>query len=236
MFSIDDKNIRRLESELKTFAAKAYPFAARNTVNRAALQARSEWQHQIDDKLVQRNKFTRNSIRVETTRTLNVRKQAAVVGSVAPYMDETEFGATETAKGKSGVPIATGYSAGQQGQASRTRLPRKANKLANIRLKRERVSDAKSKIQENFIRVKQAAEAGTKYVYLDLRRGPAIFRVLGSKKRPRIRMVHDLSRESVQIPATPTLAPAVAAARKATPLLYRAALTEQLRRRGLFRG
>jgi hypothetical protein len=231
MFSIDDKNIRRLESELKTFAAKAYPFATRNTVNRAAFQARSEWQHQIDDKLVQRNKFTRNSIRVETTRTLNVRKQAAVVGSVAPYMDETEFGGV-----KRDPVIATSYSAGQGNAQPRTRLPRKANKLANIRLKRGSARGAKTKAQANFIRVKEAAASGHKYVYLDLRRGEGIFRVLGGKRKPRIRMVHDLSRKSVQIPATPTLAPAVAAARKATPLLYRAALTEQLRRRGLFRG
>jgi hypothetical protein len=236
MIEINDKAIKTLEADLKAFAGKAFPFASRNALNRGAFQARSEWQSQIDDKLVQRNKFTRSSIRVETTRSLVVHQQAAVVGSVAPYMDETEFGGTKRAKGKKGVPIATSYAAGQGDAPARTRLPRRDNKLANIRLKRQRGVTAKSKLQENFLRVKLAAEAGDRFVYLDLRRGPAIFRVLGSKERPRIRMVHDLSRRSVVIPATPTLAPAVAATRRAMPTLYRAALTEQLQRGGLFRG
>lgn len=236
MFTVDSPDIKRLESELKVFAQRAFPFATKNTVNRAAFQGRREWQHEIKTKLTTRNQFTANSIRVEPSRSLIVRQQAAVLGSIAPYMDEQEFGGIKRATGKTGVPIATGYSAGQQGQQPRTRLPRRQNKLANIQLRKRKGGRKLTRVQQNIIKVKAAAESGSKYVYLDLRRGEGIFRVLGSKKRPRIKMVHDLSRKSVRIPATPTLGPAVAATRRAIPILYKAALTEQLERRGLFRG
>ena len=236
MFSVNSPDIKRLESELKVFAKRAYPFATKNTINRAAFQARREWQHEIKQKLTTRNQFTANSIRVELSKSLIVRQQMAVVGSIAPYMDETEFGGVKHARGKTGVPITTGYHAGQDGQQPRTRLPPRKRQLVGIQLRKSKKGGKMSRAQRNIIKVKTAAESGSKYVYLDLRRGEGIFRVLGSKKRPRIKMAYDLSRKSVRIPATPTLAPAVEATRRAIPLLYKAALTEQLERRGLFRG
>ena len=230
MFTIDSPDIKRLEADLKAFAHKAFPFATRNTVNRAAFQARREWQHQIDEKLVQRNKFTRNSIQVDLSRTLNVRQQAATVGSIAPYMENSEFGGIKT-----DPAIQTGYSAGQQGQQPRTRLPRRKNALKNIQLSKRKRGRKLTRVQRNIVKVKTAAATGAKFVHLKYTGGEGMFKVLGSKRRPRIRMVADLSRKSVVIPATPTLGPAVVATRKAIPLLYKAALTEQLRRHRLFR-
>ena len=230
MFTIDSPDIKRLEADLKAFAHKAFPFATRNTVNRAAFQARREWQHQIDEKLVQRNKFTRNSIQVDLSRTLNVRQQAATVGSIAPYMENSEFGGIKT-----DPAIQTGYSAGQQGQQPRTRLPRRKNALKNIQLSKRKRGRKLTRVQRNIVKVKTAAATGAKFVHLKYTGGEGMFKVLGSKRRPRIRMVADLSRKAVVVPATPTLGPAVVATRKAIPLLYTAALTEQLRRHRLFR-
>ena len=230
MFTIKSPDIKRLESELKTFARTALPFATRNTVNRAAFQAQREWQHEIRQKLTTRNQFTAKSIRVEQSRTLDVRRQAAVVGSIAPYMENTEFGGV-----KEDPAIQTGYSAGQRGQQPRTRLPRRKNALKNIKLSKRKRGGKLSRVQRNIVKVKQAAESGNKYVYLDLRRGKGVFKVIGGKRRPKIRMVADLSRKSVVIPATPTLGPAVAATRRAIPIIYKAALTQQLARHRLFR-
>ena len=41
MFTMNDEDIKQLESDLKTFAIRAYPFATKNTVNRAAFTTES---------------------------------------------------------------------------------------------------------------------------------------------------------------------------------------------------
>lgn len=235
MFTLDDREIVDLQGQLKTFASRAYPFATKQTVNKAAFVARGHAQEEIRENMTTRNRFTVQSIQVDMARTLNVSRQAAIVGSTADYMADQEFGGVKTKKGKQGVAIATGYSAGQEGQSERTRLPRKANKLANIRLSK-RGRGKGSRIQRNFVKVKEAAASGQKYVFLDLRRGEGIFRVLGGKRKPRIKMVHDLSRPSVNIPRNPWLAPAVKQTEKQIPGIYRDALIFQLKRNKLFRG
>lgn len=235
MLTINDKQIRRYEDDLKTFKRKAYPFATRATVNGAAFSARGFAQENIRNSMIERNRFTASSVRVKQSRTLDVRRQAAIVGSIADYMEDQEFGATKTRKGKKGVPIQTSYSAGLAKDAQpRTRLPRKANALQNIQLRKRRKKGSSRKHQ-NFIAIRQAAETGSKYVYLDLGRKQGIFRVLGGKRRPYIRMVADLSETSVNIPKNPWLAPAVARTEQEIPGLYAEALRFQLRRHGLFR-
>ena len=231
MFSITDDQTKQFESDLKTFAAKALPFATKATLNKTAFEARREWQKNISDDLVNRNKFTRNSIRVEQTKSLRIRDQAAIVGSIAAYMDTTEFGGTE--RGGSGAKaIATSYSAGQgEGVRPRTRLPRKPNKMSSIRLKR--VRGAQGRKQRNLLAVKQAAESGNRYAFLDLGKRKGIFRVMGGKRKLRVRMVWSMSKRSVRIPATPTLGPAVSTVAPRVPEYYRQALEFQLKRRGL---
>lgn len=236
MFQIEDKAIKRLEKDLSVMASRALPFATRQTLNDTAFQTQRIARTDVRNEMTLRNRFTEQSIQVERERReLNIRKQQATVGSTADYMEDQEFGAIKTKRGKNGVAIATAYSAGQEGQQPRTRLPRRANKLASIRLSKRRTRGA-SKRQENFVKVKQAAESGQKYVFLNLRRGKGIFRVLGGKRRPRIKMVHDLSRQSVVIPRNPWLTPAVAEASRMIPAFYADALRFQLRRLGLFNG
>ena len=234
MFKVNTRDIKEMEADLKTFARKAYPFAARNTINGAAFAARKDYQASIQRELVNRNRFTMQSIRVEQSRSLVVSQQSATVGSIADYMEDVEFGGTKAKRGKKGVSITTGYAAGQQGQQPRTRLARRPNKLANILLtKRRRVKGSRK--QKNLVAVKQAAASGNKYVYMDLGRRQGIFKVIGGKRRPRVKMVHDLSKQSVKIPRIPLLGPAVERTQALIPRLYERSLRFQIRKQNLFR-
>lgn len=234
MFAIDDRNIKNMERDLKTFASKALPFATRNTVNGAAFAAQKIAKTDVRESMVTRNRFTEQSIRVEQTRTLRVSQQAAIVGSIADYMEDQEFGATKVKTGKEGVAIATSYSAGQEGQQPRTRLPRKPNKMVNIQL-RKRKRKGSSRKQRNIVSIQQAKATGNKYVFLETHRTKGIFKVMGSKRKPRIKMVWNMSRQSVVIPKNPWLAPSVVKTEAKIPELYAKSLRFQLKRNNLFR-
>lgn len=235
MFNVDPKQIKEYEKDLKAFAHRAYPFATKNTLNRSAFHAQKLARFSIETKMVNRNRFTKQSIQVEQARTLNVARQSSAVGSTQSYMADQEFGATKSKKGKRGVAITTGYAAGQEGQEPRTKLARKPNKMANIRLRRKR-KKGKNRLQQNIIAIHEAAASGQKYVFLDLGRREGIFKVIGGKRRPKIKMVQDLSNESVDVPRNPWLKPVVDTTRSVMPTFYRDALVFQLRRQGLFRG
>ena len=236
MVKINDDDIKQLESDLKTFAKRAYPFATKNTINSAAFEAQKLYRRNADNNMIHRNKFTRQSIQVEQARTLNVSRQAATVGSIAPYMVDQEFGKNIVKKGSEGVPIATSYAAGQGENAQpRTRLPRKPNTMKSIQLAKRR-KRGKTRRQQNLIVIKAAAKSGRRYVFLETHRTKGIFRVLGGQRRPRIKMIWNMENTSVVVPANPMLKPAVDQVRKLMPELYRKSLVFQLKRQGLFKG
>ena len=242
MLKIDITDIDEYEDHLKTFADRAFPFASKNTINSAAFKARELWQRDINVKMVTRNKFTERSIQVEQSRTLIVDRQSATVGSIAPYMDEQEFGGTKNKTGKEGVAIPTSYSAGQDGQQPRTKLPRKPNKLSNIKL-RKRGRTPRNRKHAIVIKMQDAVKSGKRLIFLDLGKKKGIFRVIGGSRNvkrgiPRgakLRMVYDMSEQSVTIPRNPTLAPAVARTQILMPDMYIKALRFQLQRQGLFK-
>ena len=235
MFSIKTEDIKQLEKDLKTFARDAMPFATRKTLNDSAFAARSIAQADVKSGMVNRNRFTVQSIRVNMAKGMNISKQSAAIGSIADYMEDQEFGAIKSKKGKHGIAIATSYSAGQgQGAQPRTRLPRKANKMASIQLSSRRKKGSSRK-QQNLVAIKQAATSGRKFIFLDLGKSKGIFKVVGGKKKPKIKMVHDMSRQSVVIPKNPWLKPAFDEAMRMTPAFYADALRFQARRRGLFK-
>ena len=227
MIIIDDKDIRRFERDLKKFAKDAFPFATKSAMNGSAFFAQKLAKANVRSQMINRNKFSEQSIQVDQTKTLNVNNQEAVVGSIADYMETQEFGGTKT-----NPTIATSYSAGQgMNTKPRTRLPRKANKMANIRLSKRRKKGLTRK-QRIFNTIRQAAADGRKYIFLDLGKREGIFKVIGGKRRPKIKMVHNTGIRSVNIPRNQWLEPAV----DATPVadLYKKALRFQLKRRGLF--
>ena len=233
MFKLDDRDIKELEKELKTFADRAYPFATKATLNRAAFETQKIARKDVRVKMVTRNKFTEQSIQVDQARTLNVSRQAATVGSIADYMETQEFGGTERKGGSHGVAIATSFAAGQEGQQPRTKVPSKRNKLQNIRLQHRRTGGSNRR-QRNLIAIKQASTTSNKFVFLDLGRRKGIFKVTGGKRSPRIKMVHDLTRQTIRIPRNPWLKPAVDRVNFLLPEFYKDALIFQLKRNNLF--
>lgn len=243
MFTVDTREVKQLEADLKRFKEKAYPFASRNTLNVAAFTARKEWQTNIGREMIERNKFTRNSIRVEKAKSLNVNHQAAAVGSIAPYMEDQEFGETKRKKGKEGVPLVTSYAAGQgMGNRRRTRLPKRANALKNIKLRRAK-GRAKGRKQRTLLTVLDAIKSGNRTVFLDLGKTKGIFRVVGGSKKTKrgwpkgakLRMLYRMTDAAVTIPANPTLGPAVRTVGAKLNEIHAESLKFQLRKYDLFR-
>lgn len=242
MFKIDIEDVEEYENHLKAFAHRAFPFASKNALNSSAFKARGYWQKAINDKMITRNKFTANSIRVEQSRTLIVSRQSATVGSIAPYMEKQEFGGNKTSPGREGVAIPTSYAAGQNEQQPRTKLPRKDNKLSNIRL-RKRGPKARNNRQALLLKVQTAVKTGKRHIFHDFGRTAGIFRVVGGRRSvkrgwpvgARLRMVYDMSERTVSIPKTPTLSPAIDRVQQAMPEIYIKALRFQLQRQGLFK-
>lgn len=234
MFKINTSDVQELEDDLDLFARKALPFATRKTLNDSAFAARAIAQADVRSSMINRNRFTAQSIQVEMSKTLQISRQEAIVGSTAVYMEDQEFGAIQHKKGKYGVQIATSYSAGQgENGQPRTRLPRKANAMASIQLSKRRKKGSSRK-QQNLVAIKQAATTGRKFIFLDLGMRKGIFKVIGGKRRPKIKMVHDMSRQSVVIPKNPWLAPAFEEALRMQPAFYADALRFQARKHNLF--
>lgn len=230
MLFFDDQKIKDLIAQLKAMSDRALPYAARFYLNGVAFRHRKHWQDEIKTTFIQRNQFTVRSVRVETTRSLNLRTMETVTGSIADYMDDQEFGGTKTPRRGDNVNIPTARAAGQaRGTNPRTRTIRKHNKLMNVRLKKGRIT-AQSKRQRNLIAVKEAVKSGRRFVYLSLNDRQGIFRVTGSKKRPKVDMVHDLSRKSITITKEPTNQRSLQHTSKDIPLLARDALTQQIDR------
>ena len=233
MIQADLTDWEDLENTLALANRQGIPHATRNALNQAAFHARQESIENIKKEFTLRNKWTERGVIVKKAMGMNIESQESKVGATREYLADQETGATIRGQGKHGVSIPTSYSAGQQGQRPRTRLPRPSNRMQNIVLRRRRhIGDRK---QRNASMVKLAARTGRKYVYLNTGRRKFIAKVIGGKRRPRVKMVQDLSRRTVSIAATPWLAPAVDDAVQKMPRFYADSLVFQLRRIGLLR-
>jgi len=232
-FKLDDRSLKNLEKDLRAFKFKALPFVTKQTLNDMAFDGRKEMRRQIGRKMVERNKWTRGSVAVNKAKTLILRSQSSEFGSSEEYMVLQEYGGTERGKGGSALSIPTGYAAGQEGTRPRTRLPRKAHKMRNIKLTRLRQRGA-SKKQQNFLKVREAKKRGIRYIFMDLGRRKGVFRLLGSKHKPKVKMVADISHKVIRIPATPTMRPAANYAQRRSDEHYRKNMIYQLRRHRIF--
>jgi len=232
MIIADFKDVDEMQRHLKVFAPKGIPYAVKFALNQTAWHGRKTMQRLISARMIEKNKWTRQSIRVNTVRSMDVDMMFSEMGSIEKYMVKQEVGGI--AKGKPGraYPIATSYAAGQSGR--RTRLPRKPNRVGKIRL-RFRKPKGRTKGEQNKALIMAAAEARDKFIYLDLKRGRGVFRLLGGKRKPRLKMVADLSRKRVRVPKTPTLEPAAEHAIDKMPEFFRDAFIFQLRRHRLIK-
>jgi hypothetical protein len=233
MIEADLTDWQDAENALALANERGIPHATKAAINNAAFTAMERAKRNIRKEFTTRNKFTERSVIVKKAMGLRVRDQEALVGSTQEYMAKQEEGATIIGGGRHGQPIPTGYSAGQEGQRPRTRLPRPANRMRRISLRS--VRRGRNRKQRNLIAVRQAASSGNKYVFLDTGRRQYIAKVIGGKRRPRVKMVQDLSRKVITIPPTPWFDPAVDYAARRLPEFYRAAFIFQLRRAGVIR-
>lgn len=244
MLKINNLELLKLERQLKQINKVAFPIATRSTLNSAAFLAREKAQANIKDKFILRNRFTLRSVRVETTRTLDVNAQQSKTGSVQAYMADQEFGATRVKTGKHGIAIPTSVASGEgRGVVPRKRLVRKANILTRIRFKKKRIK-AKSRKQFVFLAIKFTAEAkANRFVFLPLKKHPGIYKIFPRKatlkqsrrgqQNHRIELIHDLSKSSVRIPASPWLQPAARETQRHMGRLFQKSAIFQFRRAGM---
>jgi phage gpG-like protein len=230
MIKADVTNVKQFEADLKRFKLSAYPFATKETLNRGARNTVKVAKDIVSGKMTLRNAWTARSIQYDRARGNDVGRQRALVGSTQPYMATQEFGGVKRAKGTRGVPIATPAASGET-SLPRRKLPRRANSLASIQLRKANAARVANRKQRNAIAV--AETQGRGFVFLELGRRSGIYRVTGGKRRPKLSKVWDMTRPSVVIPQRRWLLPAVDAIAPRLPQYYADALRAQLVRHGI---
>jgi hypothetical protein len=247
MFQIDTTELKKLEKDLNTLKKQALPYATRETLNSMAFAAQKTARLNIRANMVERNKFTQQSIRVERAQGLNMRRQFSVMGSTAPYMEDQEFGGIKRKRGKTGVSISTPYASSEGDWARpRKRLIKTRNRLTNIKFGRKRQrpkGQPKHRKQALLFKVQDSVISGKRTFFHDFGAGKksGIYRVLGGRKGfkrgwPKgasLKMVYDMSKQAVSIPKNPTVVPAAIATGPKIPQFYKKALTYQLQRHGI---
>jgi len=238
-FRADFSEWRQYERKLERIRHKAIPFAVRASLDATAFDAQRGSREFVRSKMTLRNKWTGRSIRVNKVgRELNIDRMRSETGSSEDYMRMQEEGGIVRSNGKHGVAIPTSFASGEGLKSKpKKRLPRRANKLSQIKLGRGKTK-FKSKRQEAFLKVKEAVESGHRFVFLDNGRNKAIYRVSGSgrvnKKGKfsgvKMRMVWNLENKTVKINKTNWLTQEVDDALKGMPQNYKRALLFQLKR------
>lgn len=230
MIKSDLTDVKKFEADLKRFKASAFPFATKQTINRAARNTVKVAEDIVSGKMILRNPWTARSIQFDRAQGSTVSAQRALVGSTQPYMADQEFGGRKRAKGARGVPIATPRASGET-SLPRRKLPRRANSLQAIQLRKSGALRTANRAQRNRVAVDMAQGKG--FVFLELGRRSGIYRVTGGKRRPKLSKVWDMSRPSVVIPQRRWLLPAVEAIAPRMPVYYAQALRAQLARHGI---
>lgn len=238
---VDTRQIKAFERALEA-VGQTTRTAERRAINTAAFMARGEWQAKIDRELVQRNQFTRGSIRVEQARRDG---EPSVVGSIAPYMDEQEFG------GSTKRPYVTPSATGEGDRAyPRRKYPTLSspNRMKNIRLRkgpmtvRGKSFTPKTIKQEVFLRVREAVSRREKYIMLDIPGKRGVYRLDARGGGPiwnperthgpggivSMKMIYAAHRKQLRIPRHATLAPVIQSIEKRLPVVYRATMQKMI--------
>ena len=103
--------------------------------------------------------------------------------------------------------------------------------MKRLKLVSPDVSGAGSKDQKLRAASRIARAQGSKFVFLDIdRESRGMYQVMGSKRRPKLRQVWDMSRDSVEIRKHATLGPTLARMDRRFPRMAKAAFLGQLKR------
>lgn len=213
--------------DLRTFRSSAIPFAVRNALNRSAFLAREVWQEQIRASFTLRNKYTERSILVERAQGRDASAMEARVGSIAAFMGDQEHGATVRGRsGNKGIPgpVAAGLPPG----SDRTKLVRGSNKLGALHAIK---GHGRSRKQRNAVAMAMARRRGERVVLLERPAGgKGLFKLVGGRRKPQVRLLWDFSRRSVHVQPEPTLQRTLKAIQPRMELIHRNAFVEQLER------
>lgn len=202
MITVSDKNLKRFERMLGDMRDTSVKFAQRNTLNDIAFDARKNAVENIKKDFVNRNTFTQRQLRVERARYTG---DSAELGHLQEYMEKQEN------SGKGAKYIPSPASAGQSNKArKRTKSIRKANYMNAIGRAYKVKKIAGSLKEQNISYLKQAKEAGAKTVILNKGngRGIGLYRVMGSKRKPKSRLLYTLLKANVPIKKHPWMQPA----------------------------
>jgi hypothetical protein len=211
----------------------ALPAATKQTINNMAFDTMRAGRANVKDDFINRNAFTRQSIRVDPSQTLNIQNQAAEVGSIAAYMADQESGGQKRSKGKHGVPLLTSVGSGEgRGVRPRKKLALRPNRLNRLKIMR-RSRPGKTNPQRNIIAVKTAAKQGGGYVYMETGKRKGIYGVWGSEENPQVNLIYDLSHRTTKIPKNIWFDPAVQVGIDSRTKHWGRALRFQLRKHGL---
>lgn len=234
-FDIDTSDLEEHSKNLQVFFPKSFPHITRDTLNNAAFITKKRAQAIVKRRMVLKNTWTMRSIQVEKAQGIDVRNMEARIGSTMEYMAKQEFGDTISKKGKKGLGIPTTI-ASREGEGARPRrkVVRKPLYMKQIRLLKTGVK-SKSKRQFIVASIMAAAKRGgrNRFIYLPFERHPGIYMVTGGKKKPKIKLVYDLSRKSIIIPPSPWLSPASDRGARAIPKLYEEATIRNLKKVGI---
>jgi hypothetical protein len=227
--TVELRGFERFERDLRRMAKQAIPHAARNALNSSAFETQKRWRAEVKQSFTTRNSFTERAILVDKAKGLNTRAMVAVVGSVAPYMADQEYGGTVRGGGSKKAipgPVAAGQSPG----GKRTRLVRAPNKLSAIHVRRP--LQRYGKRRRNAVAIAIALSKKDRFVMLERKKGGGrgLFALKGTKRAVRTRLLWDVSKRSVRVRPEPTLQRSMKALDARYPTIWHDALVAQLRR------
>lgn len=176
---VDEKSVQKAIKTLNKLSRSALPITTRNTLNDLAFKARTGMQNQVQSQFVNRNNWTKNSMRVNKATQYDVKDMVSEAGTIAKYMKTQEEGGRIKAQHNK-KPIA--MLAARIGNSDRNLVDR-PYKMKNIKFKGKKFYTNKTK------------KAG-------------IFLSEGAGKRRRIRKLWDLSNSEVNIKKNKWLEPA----------------------------
>lgn len=216
-----------IKQALRQASQKAVPYAMRDYVNAQAFDARQNWQAIIPQKMKLRNGFTIGSIRVEKASSLS--DPYAIVGSVAPYMNEQEEGAIESRKGRHGVALPA---AAPGKRKTRGRVAPK-NRPGAIRTLDANLPALGHRTRQIAVGLHMAEKrGGAHYAFLKMRKNRMGIYLLDPSKKKSVKKVIDLSKPRVTIPRNETMDPAVQRTMQKSQRLAFQALAKQINRVG----
>jgi hypothetical protein len=242
---VDLHEIDKLVADLRKFAAKGIPFAARKSLNETAFEARKRWQARIEKTFTLRNTYVVRSLRVVRASGSFAGGSGAMhseVGSFAPFMLMQEQGGTEKPKGGRHRGIPQPAAAGQSQGSQRTKAVRSQYKQPAIKLGAA-PKGGRSKKQRNAIAIRMALAKGKRFVLLESETARGIFSIKGQgrvgkalsgrKVKTSTRMVWNLKHRTQRVPPTNTLKSTLHEMEDVIPGIHVAALLAQLRHHGV---